>query len=115
MKTNSPPSAVNSPAPTGRTRTAQGKERSDAALSHTPQNTPSPEGVKQGGELPNGWHVDKLNNIAVKIGSGSTPRGGEAVYKSRGVPLIRSMNVHFCGFKPDLFTSIKPKRKNWSR
>jgi hypothetical protein len=49
MKPNSPPSAVNSPAPTGRKATAQGKERSDAALDHSPHNTSSPEGAKEGG------------------------------------------------------------------
>jgi hypothetical protein len=49
MKTKSTPSAVVSPAPTGRTKSAQGKERSDAALGHTPQNKASPEGAKQGG------------------------------------------------------------------
>jgi hypothetical protein len=44
MKPKSPPSAVNSPAPTGRKKLAQGKERSDAALGHTPQNTPGTDG-----------------------------------------------------------------------
>jgi hypothetical protein len=49
MKTKSTPSAVNSPAPTGRTKRAQGKERSDAAPGHAPKNTSSPEGAKEGG------------------------------------------------------------------
>ena len=48
-----------------------------------------------------GWRTRKLKEIATKIGSGSTPRGGESVYKFSGVPLIRSMNVHFAGFKHD--------------
>jgi restriction endonuclease S subunit len=52
-------------------------------------------------KFPKSWQIEKLRNLAVKIGSGSTPRGGEAVYKSSGIPLIRSMNVHFSGFKPD--------------
>ncbi len=36
-------------APAGRKKTAQGKERSDAALGHESQNTSSPEGAKEGG------------------------------------------------------------------
>jgi type I restriction enzyme S subunit len=35
------------------------------------------------------------------VGSGATPKGGEAAYKSTGTPLIRSMNVVFFGFKWD--------------
>jgi len=47
-------------APTGRKTLAQGKARSDAALGHDSPNTPSPEGVKQGGTLPNGWRCYSL-------------------------------------------------------
>jgi restriction endonuclease S subunit len=36
----------------------------------------------------------KLKSLTSKIGSGATPRGGEAVYTSSGVTLIRSQNVH---------------------
>jgi type I restriction enzyme S subunit len=36
-----------------------------------------------------------LSTLTDKIGSGSTPRGGKAAYKSEGIPLIRSMNIHF--------------------
>jgi len=35
-----------------------------------------------------------LKEITLKIGSGSTPRGGQKSYKSEGISLIRSMNVH---------------------
>lgn len=45
------------------------------------------------------WPIVKLNSVTAKVGSGATPRGGEAVYKPSGVPLIRSMNVHFNGFR----------------
>jgi len=38
---------------------------------------------------------DQLKNITLKIGSGSTPRGGRANYKRSGIPLVRSMNIHF--------------------
>ncbi len=48
-----------------------------------------------------GWDSVRLEDVAVKVGSGSTPRGGAANYKKTGTPLIRSMNVVFFGFKPD--------------
>jgi restriction endonuclease S subunit len=40
-----------------------------------------------------------LKNITSKIGSGSTPRGGQKSYKKEGISLIRSMNVHDNGFR----------------
>src|SRR5690606_36520291 len=46
-----------------------------------------------------GWEEKKLKEITTKIGSGATPRGGEASYKESGVSLIRSMNVHDDGFR----------------
>ena len=45
------------------------------------------------------WEEVRLEEVTVKVGSGSTPRGGETNYKKAGVPLIRSMNVVFFGFK----------------
>jgi type I restriction enzyme S subunit len=42
-------------APPGRKKPAQGKERSDAALGHASQNPSSPEGPKEAEELPCGW------------------------------------------------------------
>ena len=45
--------------------------------------------------------VRKIADFATKVGSGSTPNGGEANYKIEGIPLIRSMNVHFDGFRYD--------------
>jgi|TARA_R110002012_G_scaffold321121_3_gene547648 type I restriction enzyme S subunit len=43
----------------------------------------------------------KLKNITSKIGSGSTPKGGQANYKTSGIPLIRSLNIHFDHIKYD--------------
>jgi type I restriction enzyme S subunit len=43
----------------------------------------------------------RLGDLATKVGSGATPKGGEAAYKATGTPLIRSMNVVFFGFKWD--------------
>ena len=40
-----------------------------------------------------------LKDITTKIGSGSTPRGGQKSYKTEGISLIRSMNVHDMGFR----------------
>jgi len=48
-----------------------------------------------------GVSVVQLAEVTTKVGSGATPRGGEAAYKSSGIPLIRSMNVHFDGFRRD--------------
>lgn len=42
--------------------------------------------------------VRKLKDLTSKIGSGATPRGGEAVYQKSGVTLIRSQNVHDAKF-----------------
>ena len=44
------------------------------------------------------WETRPLKSLATKIGSGATPAGGRESYFSEGVPLIRSMNVHFRGF-----------------
>ncbi|MGR5942591.1 restriction endonuclease subunit S [Enterobacter sp. C4G1] len=40
------------------------------------------------------WESTYLGDIASKIGSGSTPKGGSEVYKSTGIPFIRSQNVY---------------------
>lgn len=39
------------------------------------------------------FRFTKLREHTEKIGSGVTPQGGEASYKSQGIPLIRSQNV----------------------
>lgn len=46
-----------------------------------------------------GWIIAPLEVVTSHVGSGSTPKGGEAAYKVRGIPLVRSMNVVFFGFK----------------
>ena len=45
------------------------------------------------------WHKTKLKDLTSKIGSGATPRGGEESYKSEGISLVRSLNIHDFGFK----------------
>ena len=46
-----------------------------------------------------GWEEKKLIEITNKIGSGATPRGGNESYKSEGISLVRSMNVHDFEFR----------------
>ena len=40
------------------------------------------------------WEKVKLGDVCEKIGSGSTPKGGAAVYVDDGVSFIRSQNVY---------------------
>ena len=47
----------------------------------------------------NNNNLTELKNVTSKIGSGSTPRGGQKAYKTEGISLIRSMNVHDDGFR----------------
>ncbi|MDP3301488.1 MAG: restriction endonuclease subunit S [Sulfuricurvum sp.] len=45
------------------------------------------------------WCEAIIKDFTTKVGSGSTPKGGESAYKESGIPLIRSMNIHFEGIK----------------
>ena len=40
-----------------------------------------------------------MGDVTLKIGSGATPRGGNSSYKSEGISLVRSMNVHDLEFR----------------
>jgi type I restriction enzyme S subunit len=44
------------------------------------------------------WKECKLGEIASKIGSGATPKGGNNSYISEGISLIRSQNVYDFNF-----------------
>ena len=55
---------------------------------------------------PSDWVSQKLNSITTKIGSGATPKGGAKAYKTEGIPLIRSLNVHDRWFKADKLAYI---------
>jgi type I restriction enzyme S subunit len=48
-----------------------------------------------------GWNVVRLGDNCSKIGSGSTPRGGDSVYHESGVSFIRSQNVYNGLFNPN--------------
>jgi len=51
--------------------------------------------------LPSGWLWSRVRLIAIKTGSGSTPRGGKSVYKSHGVLFLRSQNIYNDGLRLD--------------
>ncbi len=51
--------------------------------------------------MPEGWRKIPLGEVTTKIGSGSTPRGGEAAYLAEGITLIRSLNVYDDQFDDD--------------
>ncbi|MEH6458108.1 MAG: restriction endonuclease subunit S [Cocleimonas sp.] len=44
-------------------------------------------------ELPNGWEFTRLGDLTTRLGSGSTPRGGQSAYEDSGVIFLRSQNV----------------------
>jgi type I restriction enzyme S subunit len=52
-------------------------------------------------QLPTGWYWTTVGEICSKTGSGSTPRGGKEVYKSSGIPFLRSQNVYDDGLRLD--------------
>jgi restriction endonuclease S subunit len=54
----------------------------------------------------------ELKYITSKIGSGSTPRGGQKAYKNEGISLIRSMNVHDNGFRSKGLVFIDDEQAN---
>ncbi|MCK8106002.1 restriction endonuclease subunit S [Pseudoalteromonas sp. 2CM41L] len=63
-------------------------------------------------KLPDGWEWHKLKELTTKIGSGATPKGGEKAYKSSGISLIRSLNVHDCFFKEEKLAFIDDEQAN---
>ena len=44
-------------------------------------------------EVSGEWKMCTIGELTTKVGSGVTPRGGEAVYKTEGHPFVRSQNV----------------------
>ena len=55
----------------------------------------------RGGDLPHEWSRQPLGQLTTKIGSGATPRGGDASYVEDGIALIRSQNVYDYNFVED--------------
>jgi len=66
----------------------------------------------EGRELPVGWSIAPIAELATKVGSGATPKGGQSAYLPAGIPLIRSMNVVFFGFKEDGLAFISEEQAN---
>ncbi|EJL6632415.1 restriction endonuclease subunit S [Vibrio cholerae] len=52
-------------------------------------------------DLPTGWSMVRLGEIVTKMGSGSTPRGGQKAYVDDGVIFLRSQNVWNEGVRLD--------------
>lgn len=52
-------------------------------------------GIEWLGEIPAHWEVKKLKFTVSKVGSGVTPSGGATTYIDKGIPLLRSQNIHF--------------------
>jgi type I restriction enzyme S subunit len=50
-------------------------------------------------ELPEGWVWCRLGDVCTKIGSGSTPRGGNDAYVTEGIPFFRSQNIYNDGLR----------------
>lgn len=57
-----------------------------------------------------GWEEKALKDLTTKIGSGATPRGGQENYKSEGISLVRSMNVHDWEFRVKNLAFIDEKQ-----
>ncbi|KKG73970.1 restriction endonuclease subunit S [Methanosarcina mazei] len=53
------------------------------------------------GRIPLEWETATIGELAIHVGSGITPRGGESVYTNEGILFIRSQNVHFSGLALD--------------
>lgn len=52
-------------------------------------------------ELPAGWEFVRLGDLTSRLGSGSTPRGGQSAYVDEGIIFLRSQNIWNDGLKLD--------------
>ncbi len=58
------------------------------------------------GQADGEWISATLDSLCSKIGSGATPKGGSASYRSEGISLIRSLNVYDREFREDKLAFI---------
>jgi len=58
-------------------------------------------GIEWLGDVPEHWEVRRMKLNISKAGSGVTPKGGANVYRTTGVPFLRSQNIHFDGLRLD--------------
>jgi type I restriction enzyme S subunit len=56
--------------------------------------------------------TEPLGEHTTKIGSGATPKGGDAAYKKIGIPLVRSMNIRDGYFDPKGLAYIDDEQAN---
>ena len=87
--------APSTAAPTGRNKPAQGKERSDAALGHASQNTSSPEGAKEGGELPSGWIRLTMGEVGRWFGGGTPSKANPRFWTGGEIPWVSPKDMKF--------------------
>lgn len=64
------------------------------------------------GRIPVEWDCLTIGNIAERLRSGITPKGGSEVYLKEGIMLIRSQNVYSYGFKLDDVAYISEEIRN---
>lgn len=64
---------------------------------------------------PKGWEVKCLRELAEKITSGSTPKGGSDVYVDAGIPFFRCQNIWRGYFKDDELALIHLNIHNKNR
>jgi type I restriction enzyme S subunit len=60
------------------------------------------------GRIPQSWRAPTIRELASRVGSGVTPKGGNAVYQQQGISFIRSQNVTFDGLLLDDVVYISP-------
>ena len=60
-------------------------------------------------DIPDTWEWVNLGWICQKVGAGSTPKGGSAVYVSEGIKFLREQNVHDDGLYLDGIVYIDEK------
>ena len=64
------------------------------------------------GRIPKEWDCLTIDDIASRLRSGVTPRGGSEVYLKEGIMLIRSQNVYDYGLKLDDVAYISEEINN---
>ena len=63
-------------------------------------------------DLPENWSWAKLGWLCQKVGAGSTPTGGAAVYVPHGIKFLREQNVHDDGLHLEGVAFIDEKTNN---
>ena len=78
-------------------------EKRKALISHVVTKGLNPKaklkdsGIPWLGDIPEHWDVKSIKHVALKVGSGKTPKGGSEIYSESGIIFLRSQNVHNSG------------------